>query len=503
MILGSLVLIVLGYFFWQSRQVRHDFINRASEHSRMIAGMISFSLNNAQSSQSSIEQTIKIFLGGTIRFIDYLDGIEPFSPDELAAFAEEANLVGIRINRGSGVGVEAPSGWAPEVTCGSDADDLQHFKDLKLYLLTWRDRDSTCIQVGFDSALTDDLAARIGLDRLIRDMNRLPLISYLRLEHLKESSGHSGQPVVQLINGKGGSVAETIMAFGPDQRLVVGVDAGSYTRRIRQMKHEFVVFSVLMIFLGFFFTWILSRYQMAFLSRVRGFERQMARQHEEAALGRAAATISHEINNPLNAIGMGLQRLEMELEIPEEYTKLIGSMRQAVTRSSHIIGDLKQQALPLVPRFAQIDPRPLIEAVKILYQPRCEQQGIRVEWVDMYVGIIEADETILGQVIENVFKNAVEAQPTGGEIIIRTQGVLGHFQFRMENPGFVGDPSAIEKILEPYYTSKTKGAGLGLAVSRRIIEAHGGRIRVDVPEPGILLVEFELPVRQDQGEQHP
>lgn len=498
-IFGTLILIVIAYFFWQSEQARKGFIKRASDQSSMLAGMISFSLGNALSSQKSIEKTIQIFLTSTAQFIDYLDAIEAFTPEELSFFADEANLAGIRIFKKDGAYIEGPTGWSPEVSCDQTGTSLFHYPEKQLFLIMWpRDNQPGCILAGFDSSAADRLMESIGLGQLMQKMTSLPLIEYVRLENTALRNADSGAQV-KLILTDTHNVAETKLPFDDHRMLVAGIDASSYVKQIRQLKESFFFFSAMLVVLGFFFSWLLHRYQSAFLARVRNFDRELARQHREAALGRAAATISHEIKNPLNAIGMGLQRLRMEVDMPEEYNKLLTSMNQAVVRTSGIISDLKQHTKPITPEYQDFFPDDFVESALTLYRIQCAAHRIAIHFTASFHQAIKADKTLFGQLVENLLKNAIEAQPDGGRIDIETARRENHFMLKVANPGFAAPAAGLDMILEPYYTSKTQGTGLGLDVCRRIVEAHNGELRIAVPTAGVLQITVMIPVAPKRG----
>ena len=108
-------------------------------------------------------------------------------------------------------------------------------------------------------------------------------------------------------------------------------------------------------------------------------------------------------------------------------------------------------------------------------------------------GVTDADPRMIAEVIENLIKNAVEAQPRGGVIDIVLGKEAGGLFLAVENPGRIPDPDQPERILEPYFTTKTRGTGLGLAIAGRIVRAHGGGIDVEVPRPGRLRIVLRLP----------
>ncbi len=495
-IVGLLVLVMLAAFFWQVQKTRRSFLHRVTEHSRMIAGMVSFSLKNAKHSQAALEKTIHSFLVSKAKFADYLDSVEPFTAEELSAFASESTLVGIKLIHYDEVDVEGPPGWSPDISCEPGSSSLLYYPESKLYLIVWPTIEPGCILVGYDSTDIDLLMKQIGFEQLMDDMTKLSLIEYIRLEKGNGTQNLTEYSRARLIREGGRQIAESQVQFDPQTTLVVGVDASRYVKRIQQLSEEFFLFSILLIALGGFFSWLISRYQASFLGQVQVFEREMARQHEEAALGRAVATISHEIKNPLNAISMGLQRLQMELAIPEEHKNLITSMRQAVHRTNNIVTDLKQYTQPISLQYREVSPAQLVGNSLTLYKEKCRVMGISVTHENAFQSTLRADEALLGQVIENVLKNAIEAQPGGGQIDIITQKKGDMFVLVMENPGFGLDTADVGAIVEPYFTSKTQGTGLGLDVSRRIIERHGGTIVFDLPAQGVLRVTIAIPIRQ-------
>jgi signal transduction histidine kinase len=495
LVFGILILLVITYFSWQSMQARQDFLKRAAGRSKMLASIISFSLNNANASQHSLELTIHDFLASTADFADYLDSFEPFSADELKTFAEKAKLTGIRIIHADGTVVEGSTRKIPDTTCRAAANQMQYYATRSLYVLPWpRTYEPGCILVGFDTNTTEKLMAKIGSERLMKKISGLPWIEYVRLESLlKHDLPKNLAHIFQTDDGK--NIVETRMIFDDHNMLVVGFDAARYVRKMARLRGELLIFSAALLTLGLFLSWLLYRYQSATLRHIRNFDHQLAEQREEAALGRATSTISHEIKNPLNAIGMGLQRLELELDAPEEYRQLISSMRRALIRTSDIVSTLKRHSQPVTPRYEEVYPNDIIEAVITLYRGRCLENNISLHFEGNFQGTIMADEALLSQVVENLLKNAVEAQVDGGWIKIYTRpDQAGNFILEIKNPGFTLEPAAAAKIFEPYYTRKTTGTGLGLSISKRIIEAHEGQIYHEVPAAGILKLTVKIPI---------
>lgn len=335
---------------------------------------------------------------------------------------------------------------------------------------------------------------------LLERLNRLPGIANVQLQGLtgSDQAGET-EATTRLILTEGRRITETIIPLA-GTNLVVALPAVHFSKRIQQMKGEFLLFAACILFFGCLSTWWLYRIQQQRIQEAREFERRIARQHEEAALGRAAATITHEIRNPLNAIGMGLQRLEIEAgRLEPEHLDLVAGMREAVVRSNAIVSNLKRYVGGFLPTIEAVDVAALLAEVMQLYRPQCDAAGIVVHR-EMAAGLlIEADRKFLGQLFENLLKNAVEAQPDGGRIAVSAERREGFCCLVFENDGFSLGPHDSEDIFEPYFTTKAKGTGLGLAISKKIVEAHEGRLvwQPDLQRHIFRLV-IELPLRQGQ-----
>ena len=335
--------------------------------------------------------------------------------------------------------------------------------------------------------------------RLLERLNRLPGIARVDLQDLPQTAENAENEIqTRLFLTEGRRVTETRIPLA-GRTLVISLPAAHFTRRIQQMKGEFMLFTVCILLFGGISTWWLYRTQQQRIQEAREFEQRIARQHEEAALGRAAATIAHEIRNPLNAIGMGLQRLEMEAAgLEPEHLGLVAGMREAVARSNAIVSDLKCYVGDYRPVLQQVNVAGLLGEVTRLYSPQCAAAGIVVN-SSIESGVeIEGDARLLGQLFENLWKNAVEAQPRGGRIAVSCEVRQNICRLVMENDGFILGSGESDNIFEPYFTTKTQGTGLGLAISKKIVEAHGGRIiRQSTARSQVFRLVIDLPVRQN------
>ncbi|WP_442498518.1 ATP-binding protein [Methylobacter sp. sgz302048] len=206
-----------------------------------------------------------------------------------------------------------------------------------------------------------------------------------------------------------------------------------------------------------------------------------------AAWGEVARRLAHEIKNPLTPIQLSAERLQHKLadklaatdaDILQRSTRTIV---QQVEAMKEMVDDFSEYAKPSKKQTADIDLPGLVQEVLALY---AVQPGVKFK-VDYEAGLlmIKGDPVSIRQVLHNLIKNALEAIDAKGQIEVNLNRLRKNNSDFIEialyddGPGIKEDQ--IEKIFEPYVTTKAKGTGLGLAIVKKIVEEHGGAIWVD------------------------
>lgn len=496
LVFGCLIAIVLAIVYWQIRSSEKAFVRHVSDHARLLASVIKLQANTAVMSRNAIEAIMQTFLGNTARFVDYLDSIAPFTADELAAFANESGLAGIAIITADNEIIQGPGKWLSDPTAAQkrDADILSYKPENALYHLTLPRPEGGRILVAFQSDRIKRLRRELSLDTLLKTLSAMPEIAYVRLTPPSGDAQVKKPTAVSFTNHEDRQIAEVRMPMGDDD-LLLGLDAGLYFNRVSQLWTQFFVIGGILALIGMGLSWGLYRYQTAYVQQIRTFERKLAKEEEDAALGRATAAIAHELRNPLNAISMGLQRLSTEnAALSPPQTELIDSLLASVRRSDKLIKDLKQFAGPISPDRRPIRPDGLISSQITLYKNELQKRGISVDYHPAYAGSAMADPDLFAIAFENLLKNALEAQPNGGYIEIRLEKSSDCAIITMENAGLEFDNGSLQKMLAPYVTTKTHGSGLGLAMVDRIARAHGGRLDLASPGQGKIRVRLILPI---------
>jgi two-component system NtrC family sensor kinase len=223
---------------------------------------------------------------------------------------------------------------------------------------------------------------------------------------------------------------------------------------------------------------------------------QLIQAEKLAALGRMAASIAHEINNPLQAVQNCLH-LVINRPLPDEKkTRYIQMAQEEVDRLIAIVMRTLDFYRPSKGKIAPTHINNVIESVLALANKRLEQGRVRVrrQLAAELPDVLTVPDQ-LTQVFLNLVINAVEAMPNGGELTIASQLETGWVRVRFADTGQGLKPEDIDKIFEPFFTTKVTGTGLGLAISHGIIDRLGGRITVEsAPGQGAAFTVW-LPVR--------
>jgi signal transduction histidine kinase len=219
-------------------------------------------------------------------------------------------------------------------------------------------------------------------------------------------------------------------------------------------------------------------------------------QRRLAALGRLAATLAHEIRNPLGAI-KGLTQVAQE-RLPRDHDtqELMTTVVTEAERLERLVNDLLAFARPRSAATVTLDIRPLL--AEVAQQLRCQTEALRIVLklpVSASATLVLADPDGLRQVFLNVFLNAVEATPPDStiEVLIKSSNQTHVIEICDQGTGIGNrDP---EELFQPFVTTKTRGTGLGLAVSRQIVERLAGTIELHNRQPTGTVCRVVLPAQ--------
>jgi signal transduction histidine kinase len=232
----------------------------------------------------------------------------------------------------------------------------------------------------------------------------------------------------------------------------------------------------------------------------RNLESQLHQSERLAALGEMTAGVAHEVRNPLGIISSTAELLHERLGKYEPQNRLAQIIVEESNRLNDKVTEFLDFARPRVPNLRPCDLEAVLNRSLEMLDPEINRLGIAVERRYHLNGrVLAADPDLLHQAFLNLLLNAIQAMPGGGRLIVETRsaphGHGGEIIFRDSGEGI--DPENQTKILNPFFTTKEKGSGLGLPIVKSIVESHRGTLRIDsTPGEGtaVILTLPELPL---------
>jgi len=236
-------------------------------------------------------------------------------------------------------------------------------------------------------------------------------------------------------------------------------------------------------------------------------EKRLYEAEHLSRVGQLASGIAHEIRNPLNYISLAIDHLRSEVveRCPEragEVTALADKIREEVRRANYMVINFMNYGRPLKLRKSEITYAELLERTLSVLHERLAEQQVTVEAsIAADLPPLLLDPELMRNCITNFITNAAQAMPDGGMLVVsaerdETPGWV-RLGFKDQGCGIAGED--LEKVFQPYFTTKDVGIGLGLAITERIVKAHGGEILVaSSPGEGTTFT-VRLPMEDAKG----
>jgi len=225
------------------------------------------------------------------------------------------------------------------------------------------------------------------------------------------------------------------------------------------------------------------------------------------ALGRLASALAHEIRNPLNSVNLSIDHARSRLapDEPErrsQFDRLMQGIKSELVRLNRLVNDFLAFGRParLAPRRCALES--LLREVAAVVQPRAQGQGVELI-VAVATGAPETvvDPELLKTALLNLVLNALDAMPEGGTLGLRLERSFeDSLLITVTDTGAGMPPEALREAFVPYFSTKEAGLGLGLAITQRIVQEHGGRVFLENLPGGGAAARIELPVRAVEEE---
>ena len=321
--------------------------------------------------------------------------------------------------------------------------------------------------------------------RLINQLQKQPFVA-----EAKSSRQELGRMVEETDGSRHYDIVRAIKVNGsPMGLLEIGFSLKPMESAWRASLHSMIVFGFAVLVIGVLGMATIFYLQQSHLQKINSLEAEISRQERLSELGNMAATVAHEIRNPLNSVSMGLQRLKGEFtptQDPDDYARFLSLMQGEVRRLNSIVEQFLSLARPLKLQPERLSVEEFLNELTALMTGEANASKVQIELkVSPGLPPLEADRNYLKQLLLNLILNGIQAMPQGGTLTVGARPDKDFLELTVTDQGTGIAPEAIARIFEPYYTTKANGSGLGLSIARRIVEAHRGNIRVDsAPDKG-------------------
>jgi len=330
-------------------------------------------------------------------------------------------------------------------------------------------------------------------------------------------------PVLQLVQGEGESrsafrslsngqeVLEVVRALRLGGEPYGVMQVGLSTQGIRtilSLSRRNIIISIgVLLALGIAGVTLIYIDQNRYLHKVREMEGRVRTAERLLSLGKMGAGVAHEIRNPLNAIGMAIQRLGREFRPREkgserEYHEIIRIIREEIGRLNQIVEQFVLFSKPDRLDLASCSPVEILESVSVLFAEEARGKSIEIH-KEIAPGLpsLKMDRGRITQALINIVTNGIHAMEGGGKLTIKAE-LVGRDWVRIgvSDTGRGISEEEVERAFDYSYTTREKGLGLGLPLAHKIVEEHGGRITMDSQVGKGTNVSLFLPVTGPIGE---
>lgn len=213
-----------------------------------------------------------------------------------------------------------------------------------------------------------------------------------------------------------------------------------------------------------------------------------------AAMGRLAAGLAHEIRNPLGSIAASIELLRTGGTLSVEDRELCSIVERETARLNDLVGDMLDLSRPRAPSKGLVDVAVTAADVVVLASRSGRGADVRVRYEGPESALIFADAAQIRQVVWNLVRNAIQASSASDEVLVRVSSGGGERVLEVRDRGQGISPEARERLFDAFFTTRSQGMGIGLAVVKRILDDHGFGIEVEsVAEQGTVF-RVRMPV---------
>jgi signal transduction histidine kinase len=235
------------------------------------------------------------------------------------------------------------------------------------------------------------------------------------------------------------------------------------------------------------------------LREERALEEKLREAEHLSGIAQLARGIAHEIRNPLNFISLSIDHLRekyapLKSGEKEKFESLITSIKHEIQRLNKLVGDFLDYGKPLKLSLQEVDMGSLINEIIALIWAKAEKDGIKIHYQCGEFPKLYLDPELIKTCIFNIILNAFQAMPAGGDLTVSTNASDSRASVVIEDTGTGVSKENMPRLFEPFFSTKTTGLGLGLAMTKRVIEEHGGKVDFQSIEGKGSNVTISLPI---------
>jgi signal transduction histidine kinase len=265
--------------------------------------------------------------------------------------------------------------------------------------------------------------------------------------------------------------------------LEIGLSLQPMESAWRRSLRSMAVFGAAILVVGILGMGTIFYLQQGHVRKISLMEAEISRRQRLSELGNMAATVAHEIRNPLNSVSIGLQRLKNEFTPTQDaadYSHFLDLMQREVSRLNGSVEQFLSLARPLNLKPEKFSVAEFLSDLTDLTGGEANASNVRMaQKLFPALPPLEADRDYLKQLLLNLILNGIQAMPDGGTLTMAARPDKDFLELTVSDEGMGMAQETMRRIFEPYFTTKANGSGLGLSIARRIVEAHHGSIAVD------------------------
>ena len=489
-----------------------------------------------------LEDSVAEYLLEAIHRVDQIDREKPLTPSDFQYLIDQYHITSIGIYDSKGKSLRGwPSPFSPPEKRRMLHELIEKKQPVAIDLLdkplsegqlfsmaVWRRTNSEIVALYLNGEQLKRLLRQFAIQRTISDIGLREGILYISIQDtslniiantestligrreedpfLRNSLQGKGVLFRHFQSSEGEEIFEVVKSFSlrdkPMGLIRVGYTPEEIQPVLSQIRKNVFLSVFFFLILGISAITLIWVNQNRHLRKMKEMEDRIQLAERISSLGHLAAGVAHEIRNPLNAIGMGLQRLKREFLPPdeskrEEYISFTELILKEVRRVNGIIEQFLTLSRPFQLTLKESSLQDLLNHLVTLFREEASSLGITLEAeIPPDLPLIKIDPEKLTQALINIMKNGMQAMGQGGTLRVETKSLKDRVEVTISDSGSGTPPDQMEKIFNYYYTTKEKGVGLGLPIAHRIIEAHEGHLKIESRVGVGTKVTVTLPVEK-------